>query len=83
MTNAVSNTSISIRTTAATTSPMTSPDGPAGSGLGSTGGDVIVSGGSCKTCLTITPMSAILSLISRLCPRLQHGIFIKIISLVS
>ena len=67
MTNAVSNTNISIRTTAATTSPMTSPD-DLGSGVGSTGGDVVVSGGSCKTCLATTAISAIPSLMSRFCP---------------
>ena len=66
MTNVVTTISISNRTTAATTRPITRPDGPGS--LRSAGDDVvvIVSDGRCKICLATIAMSAILSLISRL-----------------
>ena len=67
MMNAITTTSMNVRTTAATTRPITRPDGPVGSG--GVGGAADSSGGvveivSCKICLAINAMSGILPSIS-------------------
>ena len=68
MMNAITTTSVNVRTTAATTRPITRLDGPVGSGgVGGAADDS--SGGvveivSCKICLAINATSGILPSIS-------------------
>ena len=62
--NAITTTSMNVRTTAATTRPITRPVGSGGVGGAADSSDSVVEIVSCKICLAINAMSGILPSIS-------------------